>query len=151
MQHFVNVVGLNKDKIFFVDSTLNNTGKIDHFGNTTVVYLNRDALAKRYGNKAFGTLRVAAHEIGHLLFNKFLQSTITHVDQLHQLDSAFKTFIQKNKLEPSLYGDTPSLVQSQKAFHEFFAERVAKSLMYNHALGAFAAKSNAAFCKCCWS
>lgn len=141
MRHFVNITGLGKDKIFFVDSDLNKTGKVEHFGNTTIVHLNRAALAERYGNKAFGTIRVAAHEIGHVLFNKFLQSTIIHVDQLRQLDDAFTNYIKTNKIEPSLYGDTPSLVKSQQKFHEFFAERTARSLMYNHALGAFAAKS----------
>lgn len=141
MRHFVNVTGLNKDKIFFIDSDVNQTGKVEHFGNTTVVYLNRAALAERYGNKAFGSIRVAAHELGHVLFNKFLQSTIIHVDQLHQLDQAFKDYIKSNKIEPILYRDTPSLLESQQAFHEFFAERTARSLMYHHALGAFAAKS----------
>lgn len=141
MRHFVNVTGLGKDRIFFVDSTINNTGKVAHFGNTTVVFLNREALAKTYGNKAFGTIRVAAHEIGHVLFNKFLQSTIVHTDQLHQLDKAFNDFVKSNKIEPILYGDTRGLVTSQQKFHEFFAERTARALMYNHALGAFAAKS----------
>jgi len=141
MRHFVNIIGLNKDKIFFIDSTHNKTGLIEHYGNTTIVHLNRTALAERYGNKAFGTIRVAAHELGHVLFNKFLQSTITHVDQLHQLDKAFNDFVKQNKLEPILFGDTRSLVKSQEKFHEFFAERVARNLMYNHALGAFAAKS----------
>lgn len=141
MRHLVNVVGLNKDKIFFVDSTTNQSARIKHYGNTTVIHINRAALAELYGNTTFGTIRAAAHELGHLLFNKYLQSTITHIEQLKVLDAAFDKYKATNKLQPNFHKDTVGLVESQKYFHEFFAERVVRELVYNHALGAFASRS----------
>ena len=141
MRGMLETLGLGKEKVFILDSVVNKTGRVEHFGNTTVIHLNRAALTARFGNSAFGTLRVASHEMGHFLFNKYLQETITHVDELNRLDEAFKDYISKNKIEPSFSNDTPSLLKTQQWFHEFFAERTARALMYDHVLNKFAPKS----------
>lgn len=141
MRGMLETLGLGKEKVFILDSVVNKTGRVEHFGNTTVIHLNRAALTARFGNSAFGTLRVASHEMGHFLFNKYLQETITHVDELHKLDEAFKDYISKNKIEPIFSNDTPSLLKTQQWFHEFFAERTARALMYDHVLNKFAPKS----------
>lgn len=142
LQYFVDKLGLGKEKVFFVDTDqLPAYGRARHYGNTTVIFINRDAIAKRMENKMFGTVRVAAHEMGHFLFNKYLQTHITHVQQLEKLEQQFQNYLDKNKLQPNFKEDSTSIVQRQKAFHEFFAERMARELVYNHSLGAFAAKS----------
>ena len=142
MNYFVDKLGLTKEKVFFVfDDTLNAYGRARHYGNTTVVFINRKAVTDKMSNKTFGTLRVAAHEIGHFLFNKYLQTHITHVSQLENLEQQFEAFKNKHVMQPNFKDNLDTIVQRQEAFHEFFAERTAKALMYKHALGAFAAKS----------
>jgi len=134
-------LGLGKEKVFIVDTTFNKTGFVFHVGNTTVISLNRTALAERFGKGAFGDLRVAAHEMGHFLFNKYLKETITHIQDLTNLDNAFKDYLSKNKIEPIFSNDSATLLKTQIAFHEFFAERTARALMYHHVLDKFAPKS----------
>jgi len=134
-------LGLGKEKVFVVDTTFNQTGFVFHVGNTTVISLNRTALVERYGKGAFGDLRVASHEMGHFLFNKYLKETITHLQDLGKLDAAFKDYIAKNKIEPIFTNDSASVLKTQVAFHEFFAERTARALMYHHVLDKFAPKS----------
>jgi len=141
MRSMLETIGLGKEKVFVVDSTVNKTGRVEHFGNTSIIYLNRTALTERFGSSSFGTLRVAAHEMGHFLFNKYLKETTTHVSDLEKLDTQFKNWIKSNKIEPSFTSDTSSLLKTQQWFHEFFAERTARALMYDHVLNKFAPKS----------
>ena len=141
MRSMLETLGLGKEKVFVVDSTVNKTGRVEHFGNTSIIYLNRAALTERFGSSSFGTLRVAAHEMGHFLFNKYLKETTTHLSDLEKLDTQFKNWIKSNKVEPSFTSDTPSLLKTQQWFHEFFAERTARALMYDHVLNKFAPKS----------
>jgi len=141
MRSMLETIGLGKEKVFVVDSTVNKTGRVEHFGNTSIIYLNRTALTERFGSSSFGTLRVAAHEMGHFLFNKYLKETTTHLSDLEKLDTQFKNWIKSNKVEPSFTSDTPSLLKTQQWFHEFFAERTARALMYDHVLNKFAPKS----------
>lgn len=141
MRSMLETLGLGKEKVFIIDSDVNTTGRAEHFGNTTVLHLNRDALTKRFGSSAFGTLRVAAHEMGHFLFNKYLQETIIHTSELHKLDEQFRTYIANNRIDPSFINDSASLLKTQQWFHEFFAERTARALMYDHVLGKFAQSS----------
>lgn len=142
LQYFVDKLGLSKEKVFFVDTNqLPSYGRVRHYGNSTVIFINREAVAKRMENKTFGTIRVAAHEMGHFLFNKYLQTHITHTSQLEKLEQQFQSYLDKNKLNANFSGDSINIIQRQSAFHEFFAERMARELMYNHALGAFTAKS----------
>jgi len=141
-QYFVDKLGLTKEKVFFaIDDSLPSYGRARPYGNTMVIFLNRAAIEKRFASKTFGTLRVVTHELGHFLFNKYLQTHITHVDQLIKLETQFQEYLKKNKLQPNFKDDSTSIIERQSAFHEFFAERTARELMYNHALGAFTSRS----------
>lgn len=164
-KHLSNITGLGKDQIFFViDNRMSDVGNIEHFGNSTVVRLNRakmDAHIKALEKeniftKFFGkgletaknhylNVRIASHELGHVLLSKYLRSTITDVKQLEALEKSFEDFQKKGKFELTSGYDMKGrkgILERQQAFHEFFAEQVAKQLMHKHILSAFTKSSS---------
>ncbi len=168
ISHFIEKLGLNKEKIYFVNDKDAPLGRVEMFGNTAVIKMNIEKAnfrtnsvntnSKVWGtflgdkmetaSRAYFQVRVAAHELGHLLLHKYLRtmsvvtgSTKIPVNELplvKKLQDAFDSMVGgKTPVVPYDITKTGSVAERQKYFHEFFAEQVAKELLYKHTLGAF--------------
>lgn len=192
-QHFIDTVGLNKDNIYIVfDDVMANKGSRDiladanHYGNDSVIRLNSTRIAESVpkldyegvdfkgltggrlenAKKTYMHVRVAAHEIGHVLFNKYMKSAIKSPEHLDALVKKFEDYKKNNKAEPVSMFDfrrgavkvdkvngtlkmnpTASILQNQQSFHEFFAEQVTKVLTHEHVLGSFSKGVSKTFSK----
>ena len=84
--------------------------------------------------------RYAAHEMGHYLFNKYLYNSVTHINDLVHIQTRWREYLKNNKLTAiSVFDiDKPGFrAEYQKAFHEFFAEQVAKEMLHKHLVDKF--------------
>jgi len=163
VSHFINVTGLGKDDIYVLAMDRQTPGALNHVGNTSIIKLdinkiNEMAASSDTAGVSFGGMvgkkltdakntyaqvRVAAHEIGHILFNKYMQNFITDGAMYADLLRKWDTYKKTSKFENVSLFDfdggkrSASLLERQKYFHEFFAEQVTKELIHKHTLGAF--------------
>lgn len=171
LTHFIKVLGFENEKMYFVHNTnLDVLGRCELFGNTAVLSINKgktDARANLIesrgsalwkgmigdkistANKALYDIRVATHEMGHFLLNKYIKEMsvgtgktkipFNEIPLVAKLQKQFDA-LQKPDFQSVLYHDLTKgnkVEDRQKFFHEYFAEQVAKELLYNHTLGAF--------------
>jgi len=164
LTHLLEITKFGKEKIIFVNSdTLAPAGRVMHTGNTTYIRLKPAALEKnltrladsKFFNKLTGgklaeavehlnTVRYAAHELGHAMLNKYLRDSITHTDDLTALSKDWEKYNKENNHGANTIFDLgleKDRAEYQKAFHEFFAEKVAKELIHKHVFNAFDKRS----------
>jgi len=164
MTHLIKLTKFADQKVYFVlAENFPATGRVMHAGNTTYIRLNPEGMSKnlaglagsKYFNKLTGgklteavehmnTVRYAAHELGHALLNKYLRDTVTHTDDLIALSKQWDEFNKKTKhAANSIFdiGREKLREDYQKAFHEFFAEKVARELLLKHVINAFDKRS----------
>lgn len=178
-QHFINQVGLNKDNIYVVldDVMSNKEGRgiladANHYNNDSVIRISRRRINESISDAdlhevSFGSLtgqrletakqtfmqvRVASHEVGHILLNRYLQSTIKSTENLDGFVKKFNDYKATNKAEPvSMFdfriGGNKRILENQASFHEFFAEQTTKVLLHEHTLGAFSKGISKVFSK----
>jgi len=166
LTHLTKLTNFINEKVYFVHSLdmptkdgRQATGRVMHSGNTTYIRLRPEGMENnltRLGNSKFfnkltggklsdalehiNTVRYAAHELGHALLNKYLRDSITHTDDLIALSKAWADYNNKWKHGAnSIFdlGNEKAIGDYQKAFHEFFAERVSKELIHKHIFNAF--------------
>lgn len=103
-------------------------------------------------SRAYFHVRVAAHELGHLFLNKMLKTMtinsgkvkvpFNELPLIKKLQESFDSMTTKaSPVVPYDITKNMDVVSRQKYFHEFFAEQVAKELLYKHTLGAFTSRS----------
>lgn len=167
IMHFMDVTGLSKERVAFVrDSGLDMVGRLTHEGDTSIIRLKAPEMANMvnraikniqeikpnlfpkelFGKKleaaryAFADVRVAAHEIGHLMLNRHWKATVTRPQEFFHLKRQYADYLKNNTPEFVSIFDAhakKNIMERQKDFHEFFAENVAKELLYKHTIGAF--------------
>ena len=164
MTHLIKLTKFADEKVYFVlAENFPASGRVMHAGNTTYIRLHPSNIAKnladlsgkKFFNKLTGgkltealehlnTVRYAAHELGHALLNKYLRDSVTHTDDLMVLTKQWEDFNKKAKhTANSIFdlGKEKQRADYQKAFHEFFAEKVARELMHKHVISAFDKRS----------
>ena len=164
MTHLVKLTKFADEKVYFVlAENFPASGRVMHAGNTTYIRLHPSNIAKnladlsgkKFFNKLTGgkltealehlnTTRYAAHELGHAILNKYLRDSVTHTDDLMILAKQWEDFNKKAKhTANSIFdmGKEKQRADYQKAFHEFFAEKVARELMHKHVISAFDKRS----------
>lgn len=164
MTHLIKLTKFADEKVYFVlAENFPAAGRVMHAGNTTYIRLHPSNIAKnladlsgkKFFNKLTGgkltealehlnTTRYAAHELGHALLNKYLRDSVTHTDDLMVLTKQWEEFNKKAKhTANSIFdmGKEKERADYQKAFHEFFAEKVARELMHKHVISAFDKRS----------
>ena len=151
--------GLGKDKIFI---HLGETTQVKFSGNTSVITLSTNALGKAeafYKNhprlqkflsgvdsNTFNNITLAinlGHELGHIVFTKWLQSGKVTGDTFFNIVNGFDKWQKKNNIEPFSFVNShrPDMYHKYHAFFdEYFAERISESLMKDHLLSAFSDK-----------
>jgi hypothetical protein len=151
--------GLGKDKIFI---HLGETTQVKFSGNTSVITLSTNALGKEeafYKNhprlqkflsgvdsNTFNNITLAinlGHELGHIVFTKWLQSGKVTGDTFFNIVNGFDKWQKKNNIEPFSFVNShrPDMYHKYHAFFdEYFAERISESLMKDHLLSAFSDK-----------
>lgn len=164
MTHLIKLTKFADEKVYFVlAENFPASGRVMHAGNTTYIRLHPSNIAKnladlsgkKFFNKLTGgkltealehlnTTRYAAHELGHAILNKYLRDSVTHTDDLMVLTKQWEEFNKKAKhTANSIFdmGKEKERADYQKAFHEFFAEKVARELMHKHVISAFDKRS----------
>ena len=164
MTHLIKLTKFADEKVYFVlAENFPAAGRVMHAGNTTYIRLHPNNIAKnladlsgkKFFNKLTGgkltealehlnTTRYAAHELGHALLNKYLRDSVTHTDDLMVLTKQWEEFNKKTKhTANSIFdmGKEKQRADYQQAFHEFFAEKVARELMHKHVISAFDKRS----------
>lgn len=164
MTHLIKLTKFADEKVYFVlAENFPAAGRVMHAGNTTYIRLHPSNIAKnladlsgkKFFNKLTGgkltealehlnTVRYAAHELGHAILNKYLRDSVTHTDDLMVLTKQWEEFNKKAKhTANSIFdmGKEKQRADYQKAFHEFFAEKVARELMHKHVISAFDKRS----------
>lgn len=164
MTHLIKLTKFADEKVYFVlAENFPAAGRVMHAGNTTYIRLHPSNIAKnladlsgkKFFNKLTGgkltealehlnTVRYAAHELGHALLNKYLRDSVTHTDDLMVLTKQWEEFNKKTKhTANSIFdmGKEKERADYQKAFHEFFAEKVARELLHKHVISAFDKRS----------
>lgn len=164
MTHLIKLTKFADEKVYFVlAENFPAAGRVMHAGNTTYIRLHPSNIAKnladlsgkKFFNKLTGgkltealehlnTTRYAAHELGHAILNKYLRDSVTHTDDLMILAKQWEDFNKKAKhTANSIFdmGKEKQRADYQKAFHEFFAEKVARELMHKHVISAFDKRS----------
>lgn len=164
MTHLIKLTKFADEKVYFVlAENFPASGRVMHAGNTTYIRLHPSNIAKnladlsgkKFFNKLTGgkltealehlnTVRYAAHELGHAILNKYLRDSVTHTDDLMILAKQWEEFNKKAKhTANSIFdmGKEKQRADYQKAFHEFFAEKVARELMHKHVISAFDKRS----------
>jgi len=168
-QHLINKVGLGKDNLYvIIDDLMANKASrgvladANHYGDSSVIRISRERIndsisgAKLegidFGNlqgkrletakATFMQVRVASHEVGHILFNRYLKSVIKSTDHIDSFIRKFNTYKTQNKATPvSMFdfrkGGSERILENQASFHEFFAEQTTRVLLHDHVLGAF--------------
>jgi hypothetical protein len=151
--------GLGKDKIFVA---LGETTQVKFSGNTSIITLSTNALGKAeafYKNhprlqkflngidsNTFNNITLAinlGHELGHIVFTKWLQSGKVTGDTFFNIVNGFDKWQKKNNIEPFSFVNShrPDMYHKYHAFFdEYFAERISESLMKDHLLSAFSDK-----------
>lgn len=167
--HFVKILGMQNEKMFFVNaSDINSYGRISMFGNTSIIRLQKGKIDSRVAavnkgsprwsnmlgaavdaSEMFYHVRVAAHEVGHLLLTRYVRDMTVASSKVRipfdelplvkKLQEQFNQLTKEDFTSVVPYDLTKSnTVEARQAhFHEFFAEQVAKELLYKHTLGAF--------------
>lgn len=164
MTHLIKLTKFADEKVYFVlAENFPAAGRVMHAGNTTYIRLHPSNIAKnladlsgkKFFNKLTGgkltealehlnTVRYAAHELGHAILNKYLRDSVTHTDDLMVLTKQWEEFNKKAKhTANSIFdmGKEKQRADYQKAFHEFFAEKVARELLHKHVISAFDKRS----------
>lgn len=151
--------GLGKDKIFVA---LGETTQVKFSGNTSIITLSTNALGKAeafYKNhprlqkflngidsNTFNNITLAinlGHELGHIVFTKWLQSGKVTGDTFFNIVNGFDKWQKKNNIEPFSFVNShrPDMYHKYHAFFdEYFAERISEALMKDHLLSAFSDK-----------
>ena len=119
------------------------------------VFKTEQGIIKTFGTKVavvqqtYTNVRIIAHELGHMFMNKFLRdmSVVSGREKVPFNELPLVKILQEefDSLHKKAFTVTTpfevktgkSIVERQKAFEEFFAEQVAKELLYKHTLGAF--------------
>ena len=164
MTYLIKLTKFADEKVYFVlAENFPAAGRVMHAGNTTYIRLHPSNIAKnladlsgkKFFNKLTGgkltealehlnTTRYAAHELGHAILNKYLRDSVTHTDDLMILAKQWEDFNKKAKhTANSIFdmGKEKQRAEYQNAFHEFFAEKVARELMHKHVISAFDKRS----------
>ena len=151
--------GLYKDKIYIIQGE--ETGV--HFsGNSSVIVLNTKDLARAsefYKNhprlknllkdtdqKTFSNFALAinlGHELGHVIFTKWLQSGKVTGDEFTKIINEFEVWKKKNNIEPFsvINSQRPDVYQNyHSVFDEYFSERVSEALLKDTLLTTFSDK-----------
>ena len=161
MVHFMQIAKMDQDGVYVAfDHFLPVRGRMSFSENKGIMYLNpqgisehsawmskHPALEVMFNSGKMKTVmdnvqmaRYAAHEMGHFLLNKYLYSTVTHIDDLVHIQNRWREYLKNNKLTAiSVFDiDKPGFrAEYQKAFHEFFAEQVAKEMLHKHLVDKF--------------
>lgn len=164
LTHFIKLLGFENEKLYFIHN--NNTdqlGNCQFYGNSAVLAINEAKSSTRQSlvdkalggklsttSKAFYDIRIATHEMGHFLLNKYIHTMAVNTGKtkipfneiplVAKLQKEFDS-LQKADFQSIAPADLTKkkLVENrQKYFHEFFADQVTKELLYFHTLGAFA-------------
>lgn len=153
-------LGMNTDQLFFLTDMdkPGNLGYANTIGNTTIFNLDVKGIAEKATGKNskgvsllnhlkdvtkeklefFETIRVAAHEVGHAFLYKYVKEFANKEVKLTAIEKAWKDHIESTKLEgfsPMDMLNRKAAGERQTVFTEFFAEQVARTLMYQHFLG----------------
>lgn len=163
LTHFIKTLGLENEKLYFIhNNNTNELGNCRFYGNSAVLAINEAKSSARQSlvdkalggklstaSKAFYDIRIATHEMGHFLLNKYLHTMSINTGKTKipfneiplvvklqkQFDSLEKADFQP--ISPADLTKTKQVENRQKYFHEFFADQVTKELLYFHTLGAF--------------
>lgn len=162
--HFLDVTGMGKDEVYisFDNGIDKNLGRLNHIGDTSHIRISPANLAKaaapipgtNFGflkgkalenaRTAYTAVRIGAHEIGHIVLNKYARSFVHTTEAFNKIVSEFNDYKAANKLENISMADfwrgeksAELYTKNMEHFHEYFAERVAKQLLTKEAIGAF--------------
>lgn len=156
IDHFLKTLGLKEDQIFFIKSDKN---EIQFQGNSAIIHISSDKIMEAYKSSLndsriskvvsklapetynhFVTAKMIAHELGHFFFTKWLKFGEVSKDNFITLINDFNNWLAKNKIEPYSFAHISKMDIYQKyhsIFDEYFAERVAKNLIYGSLFNRF--------------
>ena len=155
--NFLEQLGMNKDQVFFIndavwpDRTQTAGGNMLLQGNTIIIRINPDAVAKRLAHSRvaeltknlapklynqFETIRIAAHEIGHAFMFKYLKTFGDTEQSLSRIERLWQDE-QNGKKDVVSLGDLKNkatIEEKQRMFTEYWADSVSRALLYQNLL-----------------
>ena len=154
-------VGLGKDNIYIVQGERT---KVKFYGNSAVITLNLsdipkmiDVYSKELGGKSghfnkfikgssekaiyhYVIAKQLAHEIGHIVFTKWLQLSEISKTDMDKLILGFEKWKKSNNIDPVTFLNTKDISNYEKyhsVFDEYFAEQTVNALLHDSLLSSF--------------
>ena len=154
-------VGLEKDNIYIVQGERT---KVKFYGNSAVITLNLSDIPKMiqtYSNDIGGKTghfnkfikgssekaiyhyviaKQLAHEIGHIVFTKWLQLSEISKTDMDKLILGFEKWKKSNNIDPVTFLNTKDISNYEKyhsVFDEYFAEQTVNALLHDSLLSSF--------------
>jgi len=157
----IDKVGLEKDNIYIVQGERT---KVKFYGNSAVITLNLSDIPKMiqtYSNDIGGKTghfnkfikgssekaiyhyviaKQLAHEIGHIVFTKWLQLSEISKTDMDKLILGFEKWKKSNNIDPVTFLNTKDISNYEKyhsVFDEYFAEQTVNALLHDSLLSSF--------------
>lgn len=154
-------VGLEKDNIYIVQGERT---KVKFYGNSAVITLNLsdipkmiEVYSKDLGGKSghfnkfikgssekaiyhYVMAKQLAHEIGHIVFTKWLQLSEISKTDMDKLILGFEKWKKSNNIDPVTFLNTKDISNYEKyhsVFDEYFAEQTVNALLHDSLLSSF--------------